>query len=319
LPSYLTIIFGLELVLKLISPTVLPLPEFKETDEFLGKLEWVNYYKPILDEYCVFDHIGEESAVYEFAESEKARQTINSWVEKKTNEKIKDLIPPRILDALTRLVLTNAVYFKGEWKEQFKKNGTKKSIFHNAAGNDVSTDMMYNKARYGYFENDKYQFLEMSYKGNEVSMYVLLPKETQGLTKVTTNLSIETINSSIKNLKRQKVKVYFPKFKLNLSYRLERLMKSLGMNDAFSKRADFSKMTGNKELYISAIIHKTFIEVDEKGTEAAAATAVVMRMKSAPPVDSPEFKADHPFFYFIRENSTGTILFTGRLNDPSTK
>ncbi|MDA3839418.1 MAG: serpin family protein [Candidatus Delongbacteria bacterium] len=262
-------------------------------------------------------YYGAEIENLNFAESEKSRQIINEWVEKKTNNKIKNLIPKGILDALTKLVLTNAVYFKGEWKEQFKNSGTKKSVFHNSQGNEVSVNMMYNKARYGYYENDKFQFLEMPYKGKEVSMFVLLPKQKDGLKKIEASLDMLTINNAIDNLIEQQVKVYFPKFKLSLSYRLANLMKNLGMNDAFSKKADFSKMTGTKELYISAIIHKTFIEVDEKGTEAAAATAVVMRMKSAPPMDNPEFKADHPFFYFIRENSTGTILFTGRMNDPS--
>ncbi|MBN2789334.1 MAG: serpin family protein [Candidatus Delongbacteria bacterium] len=254
-----------------------------------------------------------------FAEDEKSRQIINQWVEEKTNDKIKELIQQGILDALTRLVLTNAVYFKGEWKEQFQKNATKTTTFHNAKGNDVASEMMYNKAMYGYYENDKFQFLEMPYKGNDVSMLVLLPKETQGLGKIESELNMSTIDSAIDNIKGKEVKVYFPKFKLNLSYELSSLMKDLGMNDAFTKAADFSKMTGNKELYISAIIHKTFIEVDEKGTEAAAATAVVMRMKGAMPQPCPEFKCDHPFFYFIRENETGTILFTGRLNDPSIK
>jgi serpin B len=255
-----------------------------------------------------------------FAESEKSRQIINKWVEDKTNNKIKDLIPKGILDALTRLVLTNAVYFKGEWKEQFNKNSTNEKSFHTFKGSDVPTKMMYNKARYGYYENDKFQFLEMPYKGDDVSMFVLLPKDKQGLSDIEKTLDMKLINTAIKNIVKKDVKVHFPKFKIGLSYELSNLMKSLGMNDAFSKKADFSKMTGTKELYISAIIHKTFIEVDEKGTEAAAATAVVMRMKSAgPPQPCPEFIADHPFFYFIRENSTGTILFTGRMNDPSKK
>ncbi|MCK4980282.1 MAG: serpin family protein, partial [Candidatus Delongbacteria bacterium] len=236
-----------------------------------------------------------------FAESERSRQIINKWVEDKTNNKIKNLIPKGILDALTRLVLTNAVYFKGEWKEQFKKRSTQDNVFYTFKDKEVRVKMMYNKARYGYFESDKFQFLEMPYKGDDVSMFVLLPNDTKGLTTIEKSINMKLIDSSIKELEKQEVKVYFPKFKINLSYELSKLMESLGMKDAFKKGADFSKMTGTKELYISAIIHKTFIEVDEKGTEAAAATAVVMRMKGAPPKLCPEFKADHPFFYFIRE------------------
>ena len=254
-----------------------------------------------------------------FAESERSRQIINKWVEGKTNNKIKNLIPKGILDALTRLVLTNAVYFKGEWKEQFKKRVTKDNVFYTFKNKEVIVKMMYNKAHYGYFENDKFQLLEMSYKGDDVSMFVLLPNDKKGLSAIEKTIDMKLIDSAISKIEKKEVRVSFPKFKINLSYELSKLMESLGMVDAFSKRADFSKMTGTKELYISAIIHKTFIEVDEKGTEAAAATAVVMRMKSAPPKPSPEFKADHPFFYFIRENSTGTILFTGRMNDPVAK
>ena len=283
---------------------------------------WLQKGYTFLDDFTKIgkEYYNAEIKNLNFAESEKSRQIINQWVEDKTNEKIKNLIPKGILDALTRLVLTNAVYFKGEWKEQFKKKSTKEKIFYTFKNKDVPAKMMYNKARYGYYENEKFQFLEMPYKGDDVSMFVILPKETQGLSKIESNLSLKMINLAIKGIEKKEVIVYFPKFKLELSYELSRLMKSLGMNDAFSKKADFSKITDNKELYISAIIHKTFIEVDEKGTEAAAATAVVMRVKSMPPpAEKIEFKADHPFFYFIRENSTGTILFTGRMNDPSSK
>lgn len=282
---------------------------------------WMQKGYTFLDEFTKIgkEYYNAEIENLNFAESEKSRNIINQWVEDKTNEKIKNLIPKGILDALTRLVLTNAVYFKGEWKEQFKKKSTKEKLFHTFKGEDVSVKMMYHKARYGYYENEKFQFLEMPYKGDDVSMFVLLPKDKKGLSGIEKALDMELINTAIKEIVKKDVKVHFPKFKLGLSYELSKLMKSLGMNDAFSKKADFSKMTGTKELYISAIIHKTFIEVDEAGTEAAAATAVVMRMKSARPQPSPEFIADHPFFYFIRENSTGAILFTGRMNDPMAK
>ncbi|NOR44451.1 MAG: serpin family protein [Candidatus Delongbacteria bacterium] len=282
---------------------------------------WMQKGYTFLDEFTKIgkEYYNAEIENLNFAESDKSRKIINQWVEDKTNNKIKDLIPKGILDALTRLVLTNAVYFKGEWKEQFKKTRTQEKTFHTFKGKDVPAKMMYNKARYGYYENDKFQFLEMPYKGDDVSMFVFLPKDKKGLPDIEKIMDMELINTSIKEIVKKDVKVYFPKFKLGLSYELSKLMKNLGMNDAFSKKADFSKMTGNKELYISAIIHKTFIEVDEKGTEAAAATAVVMRMKSAMPTECPEFIADHPFFYFIRENSTGTILFTGRMNDPNSK
>lgn len=280
---------------------------------------WMQEGFKFLDKFIEIgkDKYNAEIRVLNFAESEKSRQIINKWVENKTNDKIKDLIPKGIIDALTRLILTNAVYFKGEWKNQFKKNNNQKSKFYTEKGEKSNVVMMHKKASYGYMENEKFQFLEMPYKGNDVSMFVLLPKEKNGLKDI--EISMELINSSIDGLQNQDVRVFFPKFKQNLSYELRKLMSRLGMVDAFTKKADFSKMTGTKELYISAIIHKTFIDINETGTEAAAATAVVMRMKSAMPVECPEFRADHPFFYFIRENSSGAILFAGKLSDPEIK
>jgi len=254
-----------------------------------------------------------------FAESEKARKTINDWVAEKTKDKIKDLIPKGILDALTKLVLTNAVYFKAEWSEQFKKNATEESDFF-TFGDTVRVDMMNQKKRFNYMENDELQFIEMPYKGGDASMFVLLPKKKDGLREIEKKITWTDIEKYTQSLQSKEVEVFFPKFKMSLEYELSELMKRMGMSDAFSKAADFSKMTGNKQLYISAIIHKTFIAVDEEGTEAAAATAVVMRMKSLPPPQDYEvFIADHPFFYFIKENNTGTVLFAGRVVDPSKK
>jgi serpin B len=151
-------------------------------------------------------------------------------------------------------------------------------------------------------------------------MFVLLPKNKDGLKAIEKKLTCADLDNYSAELKSTEVDLFFPKYKMSLSYELRELMSKLGMKEAFSKSADFSKMNGNKDLYISAIIHKTFIAVDEQGTEAAAATAVVMRMKSMPPQDDfATFKADHPFFYFIKERTSGTILFAGRVIDPSVK
>ena len=264
-------------------------------------------------------HYKTEVASLDFSKAEEARKTINDWVSEKTKEKIKELIPKNILDALTRLVLTNAVYFKAEWAEQFKKGNTKSSEFFTYDGS-VEAELMNLKNRFSYMENDELQFLEMPYKGNDASMYVLLPRKKDGLKDIEKKLTWEDIEKYTNSMYSKEVDVHFPKFTMSLEYELSELLKQLGMKAAFTKGADFSNMTGNKELYISAVIHKTFIDVDETGTEAAAATAVVMRMKSAMP--DPEFavfKADHPFFYFIKEKSTGTVLFAGRVIDPSKK
>jgi serpin B len=254
-----------------------------------------------------------------FAESEKSRKTINDWVAEKTKDKIKDLIPEGILDALTKLVLTNAVYFKAEWSEQFKKHNTQESVFYTYGG-ETRTEMMNLKNRFKYMQNSELQFIEIPYKGGDASMFVLLPKNKDGLKAIEKKLTSDDLDKYVSELKSTEVNLFFPKYKMSLSYELRDLMRKLGMKEAFSKSADFSKMNGNKDLYISAIIHKTFIAVDEQGTEAAAATAVVMRMKSMPPQDDfATFKADHPFFYFIKERSSGTILFAGRVTDPSVK
>ncbi|HXK48858.1 MAG TPA: serpin family protein [Clostridiales bacterium] len=264
-------------------------------------------------------HYKTEMTNLNFADSEKSRKTINDWVADKTKDKIKELIPQGILDALTRLVLTNAVYFKAEWADQFKKGNTQPSEFFTYSGT-VNADLMNIKKRFSYMENDELQFLEMPYKGNDASMYILLPRKKDGLKDIEKKLTWEDIEKYTNSMYSKEVDVHFPKFTMSLEYELSQLLTKLGMKAAFTKGADFSKMTGNKELYISAVIHKTFIDVDEAGTEAAAATAVVMRMKSAMP--DPEFavfKADHPFFYFIKEKSTGTVLFAGRVIDPAKK
>ncbi len=260
-----------------------------------------------------------ETTNLNFAESEKARKTINDWVEEKTAGKIKNLIPEGILDALTKLVLTNAVYFKAEWAEQFKKSNTQDSEFF-TYDSAVPVQLMNQKKRYPYYENSEIKFIELPYKGGDASMYVLLPQKRDGLKDVEKKITWAEIENYTGSLLSKEVDVYFPKFRMSLEYELQKLMRRMGMVEAFSKSADFSLMNSKKELYISAIIHKTFIEVDEAGTEAAAATAVVMRMKSAMPDQNfATFRADHPFFYFIKEKSTGTVLFAGRVADPSKK
>lgn len=283
---------------------------------------WLAENYKFLDEFLRINktYYNAETANLNFSESEKARKTINDWVLEKTKDRIKNLIPPGILDALTKLVLTNAVYFKAEWAEQFKKGNTQKAEFTTMENKAVKTELMNLNHSFPYMENEDIQLIEMPYKGGDASMFVLLPKKKNGLKELEKDLSWSNIEKYIGQMNGNRVDVYFPKFKMSLEYELRKLMRSLGMNAAFNKSADFSRMNGNKELYISAIIHKTFVEVDETGTEAAAATAVVMRLKSAMP--NPEYKtfrADHPFFYFIRENVSGTVLFAGRVTDPSAK
>lgn len=251
-------------------------------------------------------------------EREKARKTINKWVEKKTNKKIKDLIQPGILNELTRLVLTNAIYFKGDWAIQFDKKDTRDAPFKLSADKEVTVPMMHLEDRFKYAETNDLQILELPYKGQDLSMIVLLPKKVDGLAELEKSLTVKNLDTWLSELRKQEVRVYLPKFKMTTGpLELRNILKSMGMKDAFSlPPADFSGMTGTKDLFISNVLHKAFVAVDEKGTEAAAATAVGMTTTAIPkpPVI---FRADHPFVFLIKDNRSGSILFMGRVMNPA--
>ena len=239
------------------------------------------------------------------ADSEGARQMINGWVEEQTNDKIQDLIGEGLLSPLTRLVLANAIYFKGDWASQFKKENTRPSPFTLADGTKVDVPMMSQTGDFKLARTETLQALELPYEGGDLSMLILLPNPGEDLA-LQWPADLE--------FNEMEVMVQLPKFKLESSFSLADTLTALGMPLAFSNQADFSGMDGNKDLFIGAVVHKAFVEVNEEGTEAAAATAVVMKRWSMPP----QFIADHPFLFLIRENSTGTILFIGRVMNPST-
>ncbi len=251
-------------------------------------------------------------------DTEKIRKQINEWVEKRTGEKIKDLIQPGHLNALTRLTLVNAIYFKGKWLFQFDKERTKDAPFWITHEKSVDVPTMYIKAKFGYDERDSLQILELPYKGRKISMFIILPLEKDGLDRVQNNLTAEKLTEWTKHTSTKEVKVYLPKFKITSEFDLPEILKAMGMKNAFIKgKANFSGMDGKKKwLYISDAIHKAFVDVNEEGTEAAAATAVMMRAL-AMPEPPPVVKADHPFLFVIRENSEMNILFIGRIVDPS--
>ena len=250
--------------------------------------------------------------------AEKARTTINWWVEEITRNKIKDLIPPGVLTAQTRLVLTNAVYFKGAWRSGFQKERTRPGTFYTSDGKQLQAQMMHQKSRFRHFQNNELQALELPYKGDTLSMVIFLPKQRRGLDDFESRLGMEMINELTSRLSPVEVEVTLPKFKMTASYRLEEMLGEMGMNSAFVPgHADFSGMDGTKGLFISAILHKAFVDVNEEGTEAAAATAVAMALTSMPERhDSIVFKADHPFMFLIRDNATSSIIFIGRITAP---
>lgn len=247
---------------------------------------------------------------------DKSRIKINDWVEDKTEEKIKDLLGPDTINQLTRLVLTNAIYFFGEWEHTFNPKATRESIFWLDENKNVKIPMMYQESPFGYGVVDGIQVLEMPYKGDSLSMVVFLPEKKDGIKKLESSLSPENMKKWITVLRRQEVETYFPKFKMTQKFNLNDVLRSLGMKEAFTRTANYSNMEPNGELFISDVVHKAFVEVDEQGTEAAAATAVVMEL-AAMPMDTPVFKADHPFVFVIRERTTNSILFIGRLMDPT--
>jgi len=249
-------------------------------------------------------------------ETEKSRITINTWVENQTNNKIKDLIPQGVLDEYTRLVLTNAIYFKGKWAKQFDKENTREADFKVTPGKTVKVQMMSltgEEAKFNYTETEKLQILELPYDGGELSMLILLPKE-DNLQTIEESLTLEKLSEWNSNLREQEVNVYLPKFTFETKYFMKETLEEMGMPTAFSMDANFSGMDGTDQLYISNVIHQAFVEVNEEGTEAAAATVVVMTEKGIS--QNKIFLADHPFIFIIQEKETGNILFLGRVADP---
>ena len=248
--------------------------------------------------------------------AEAARKTINDWVEKKTKGKIKNLISQGVLNSMTRLVLTNAIYFKGNWASQFKEDRTNDAPFTLADNQKVDVPMMNQKTEFGYMETDAFQALEMPYVENELSMVIFLPKKSNALNEFEKILTQDNLTQWLSKIHKREVVVFVPKFKMTSQFSLASVLQSMGMTDAFSSDANFSGMDGKRDLFISAVIHKAYVEVNEEGTEAAAATGVVMRLTSVGPTPTPVFRADHPFLFLIRDNLTGSILFIGRVANP---
>jgi serpin B len=254
----------------------------------------------------------------DFIDAQKREQTrgkINRWVESKTKHKIRDLIKPDVLTELTRLVLTNAIYFKGQWEQQFKPADTKNMPFYIRPGESKEVPLMFQTAKFPYTVNDQAQILELPYAGGDLSMVVVLPKPESSLAALEASFTLEKVQSLLEKLSPVEVKVYLPRFKMEQSFSLNETLKGLGMRDAFdSLKADFSGIATGARLYITSVIHKAFVEVNEAGTEAAASTAVVVGTKAIK--IEPTFRADHPFLFLIRDRRTGSILFMGRMVEP---
>ena len=254
--------------------------------------------------------------------TEPSRQTINQWVANKTNNKVLELIGAGQLLPDAKLVLVNAIYFRGDWALPFVKAFTAEAPFAIAPGKKASVAMMHRSGSFGYFEKPgQLQVLELPYSGGELSMIVLLPAKQEPLAKLETSLSVENLTAWRGGLQPEEVKVSLPKFKVTWGTKnVVPQLQALGVKDAFVfPKADFSGIDGGRSLIISLVLHKAFVDVNEEGTEAAAATAVVGAPGGAPPVakEPKIFTADRPFLFLIRDNQSGTILFIGRVNNPA--
>jgi len=282
---------------------------------------WGQRGEPFLKEFLDLTELYYGAGISEVdfvGNTEGARKTINDWVEKQTAEKIKELLKKGVLDPSDRLVLTNAIYMKADWLAKFKKKDTSPAPFFASGDKETQVPTMHQTTVFGYAEAENLQALELVYNGDRLSMIILLPLQKDGLADLEGRLTIENLGKWLRILKTQRVEVALPKFRSTKEFSLKQVLKSLGMVKAFDEvQADFSGMNGNRDLFISAVVHKAFVNVDEEGTEAAAATAVVMALKAAPrPEQIPEFRADHPFVFMIRDRQTGAILFMGRVTEP---
>ena len=248
-------------------------------------------------------------------ETEESRLAINQWVSDQTEGRIKDLIPQDAIDALTRLVLTNAIYFNAAWENPFDEDMTADGPFYLLDDGHVSVPMMKQTESFGYTEGEGYQAVELLYDGCELSMVIFLP-EAGNLEAFEEGLQSQQVCDIISGLQSTGVTLTMPRFEFDSAFSLKDTLAGMGMPVAFSSgEADFSGMTGNRDLFISAVIHKAFVSVDEAGTEAAAATAVIMP-ESGPPEPTVEVTIDHPFIFLIRDIETGAILFVGRVMNP---
>lgn len=264
------------------------------------------------------EYYDAELAQIDFArQTDQARQRINAWVEEQTQGKIQDLIPPGALDAMTRLVLTNAIYFKGDWTNPFRKEATQVAPFHISAHQQSDVPLMYRMDHdFRYWAGDGLKVLELPYGKGDLAMLVLLPDEIEGLSALEAKLTADNLSRWQSGLRRQQVRVYMPRFKLTSQFQLADVLKAMGMTRAFTPgEADLTGMSSEEELFLSAVIHKAFVDVNEEGTEAAAATGVAVRATAAI-LEPAVFRADHPFVFLIRDNRTSSILFLGRLVNP---
>lgn len=279
---------------------------------------WVHKGMTLLKQYqeVAAKYYQAKVANLDFADEPAARGTINSWVAEQTRQMITNLIPPGMLSPGTPLVITNAIFFLGKWQAPFKPENTSDQPFFLEQGGQMKTPLMQRTGRYQYAGDNLCQAVELPYRGEALSMLVLLPHPNVKLSQLEAQLDQQRLESLLKRMRPERVVLSLPRFKSASTLRLDGALSNIGLAKAFGV-ADFSGITGKPDLVIGAVLHKARVEVEESGTKAAAASAVVMMATAAPDPETPEvFRADHPFLYLIRDRSSGAILFLGRLNKP---
>ena len=269
-------------------------------------------------------HYGSSIFTVDYARPESARQSINAWVEGQTRKRIPNIIPSGSLNADSKIVLVNAIYFKGQWDQPFKKQLTEPMFFSRTPDDKVKTPTMFQSGRFLYGENKEVQVLGMPYKGDDLMMIFILPRERNGLAALEKDLTGKHFQTWIARLESwPTVDIFLPRFKMTFEFNLKQTLAAMGMTDLFGNDANFGGMTTNHyPLKVSEVIHKAFLELQEEGTEAAAATAVMAVVGAAPgaftqPPPRPEFRADQPFLFSIVDRRSGSLLFVGRVSDPT--
>jgi serpin B len=273
------------------------------------------FLSPFLDTLAINYGAGLRTVDF-IKDTEKSRITINDWVAEQTEDRVKDLIPPGSVNEMTRIVLTNAIYFNAAWLHPFKEENTKNDTFYRLDGSTVSVPMMKQTESMRYAEGDSYQAVELLYDGRELSMIILMPREGK-FAEFEESLDSTVFQQVLDQLSTHQVTLTMPKFNYESSFGLKEALSALGMGIAFTEDADFSGMNGKRDLLIQDVLHKAFISVDEAGTEAAAATAVIVGIVSMP--ELAEMQINRPFIYLIHDNATGSLIFVGRVLDPAAK
>jgi len=281
---------------------------------------WTQKDYPFLEEYLNFinNYYMGMATDLDFTDPDTAAEIINEWVEDNTGGKIEDMLSSSDINPSTVLILSNAIYFKGLWLHQFEEKDTVDRDFEKTTEETIQVPTMVSinsEESFNYTETEDLQILELPYKGDAVSMVILLPKENN-ITIAEQQLNSENLTTWLESLSPTVVDIYLPKFTFKTEYNLKDTLIDMGLGIAFSSAADFSGMNGRGGLAIEKVLHKAFVEVNEEGTEAAAATTVHV-LETSIPGPSKVFDADHPFIFLIQHKETGTILFMGTVFDPT--